>query len=365
LSQGEIVDAAKTGRLVELAAALIDQKQAAVLVPPERPGAGYWFGSGNLSVGPGGALYLCGRYRNFGDSRTGLDEGERGKELAVFRSADGGKSFEKLLSFSKADLSPEGRKVLSIEGSHLLFDRHGVTLYVSTEKDGVPYPEPVTEFHKPGTGVWSIDRLEASSVAALAGAEIISTVVSDHPEHLHVKDPFIIDSGARRHIGYCTHPYTWASSNTAFSVDGRRYFEVFPRGPVWDVAMARVTCYAPVPKVGRFSEGEQLYLCFYDGAECVRQHDEHPAAVKRPRGYSCEEIGGLAVAGESTLLSPRRLSVLQPAFVSPWGTGCSRYVDLLFTDRWAYATWQQSQPDRSQALVMHALPMDEVERILS
>lgn len=59
------------------------------------------------------------------------------------------------------------------------------------------------------------------------------------------------------------------------------------------------------------------------------------------------------------------LSVRSAAFVSPWGTGCSRYVDVLFTDDRAYATRQQSQSDYSQPLVMNTLPMEEVEKLLS
>ncbi len=360
----QLIDGGKKERLRELAVTLIDQHAAHVIVPPEREGPGHWFGSGNCAVGHDGALYLSGRYRNFGDSRTGVGKGERGKELALFRSTDEGANFDHVVSLSKADLGQAGCEVLSIEGSHLQFHRNGVTLYVSTEK-AIDYPDPVADFHKPGTGVWTIDRVNAASIEALPQGTITPVVSSNTPEHLHVKDPFLFHAHEQPYLGYCTHPFTWASSNTAFSVNDRQYTGVFPRGPVWDVAMCRITCYAPVPRIGRFAEGERLYLCFYDGAECVRPLDEHPEAVKRPRGYSCEEIAGLAVAGESAPLAPERLSVWHAAFISPWGTGCSRYIDVLFTDEWAYATWQQSQPDQSQPLVMHAVPMKEVARILS
>jgi hypothetical protein len=60
-----------------------------------------------------------------------------------------------------------------------------------------------------------------------------------------------------------------------------------------------------------------------------------------------------------------RLSRLEPLFVSPWGTGCSRYVHTLVTEAGILATWQQSQVDGSQPLVGHWLAMDEVERILA
>jgi hypothetical protein len=59
-----------------------------------------------------------------------------------------------------------------------------------------------------------------------------------------------------------------------------------------------------------------------------------------------------------------RLSVLEPLFFSPHGTGSSRYVDVIPTTEGLLATWQQSQPDGSQPLVGHALPLDEVQTIL-
>ena len=54
-----------------------------------------------------------------------------------------------------------------------------------------------------------------------------------------------------------------------------------------------------------------------------------------------------------------------PLFVSPHGTGCSRYVDVLQTADGFYATWEQSQPDRSQPLVMNRLSREEAEAILA
>ena len=364
MTQNRRFNAETTQVLLNLARALIDQERARVIVPPERPGPGHWFGGGNLAAGPDGALYLSGRFRNYGDSRTGLGKGERGKELAIYRRDDQASTFTKVLSFSKDRLSPPNRPVLSIEGSHLLFHDDGVTLFVSTEKD-VPYPPDVDSFRKAGTGVWSIDRLDAPTVEALAVAPVTPFIESSDPEHLHVKDPFAFIVDGKLHVGYCTHPFSWASSNTGYLVDGDRILDTFPRGPAWDVAIARMTCYAPVPPVGILTRRSTHFLCFYDGGECVRQLDEHPTAVRRPRGYSCEEIGGLAVADATAPLSPQRISTRRAEFVSPRGTGCSRYVDVLFTGEWAYATWQQSQDDQSQPLVMHALPMDEVVRILS
>ena len=52
-----------------------------------------------------GSLLVVGRYRNAGDSRLGVAAGTRGLELAIFRSEDHAATFEKLVSFSKADLN--------------------------------------------------------------------------------------------------------------------------------------------------------------------------------------------------------------------------------------------------------------------
>jgi hypothetical protein len=88
--------------------------------------------------------------------------------------------------------------------------------------------------------------------------------------------------------------------------------------------------------------------------------------VKRPRGYSCEEIGGAAWIQNGDLASVERLSKHAPLFISPTGTGCSRYVDVLQTkDGRLIATWQQSQDDYSQPLVMNSLTAEEVEALLA
>ena len=125
--------------------------------------------------------------------------------------------------------------------------------------------------------------------------------------------------------------------------------------------MARVAV-LPLPSVGCLT-GRDIRLLFYDGGECVRNLDEHASAVKRPRGYSCEELGGLAYFLDGDLDCIHRLSQHFPLFVSPHGTGCSRYVDVLQTASEWIATWQQSQPDLSQPLVMNRVSNDSIERI--
>lgn len=366
------LDSSLKQKLTDLAKALINQEEARVLVPPLANASGYWFGGGNLVQLPSGDFLLAGRYRNHGDSRTGLAAGERGLELALFRSTSFSGAFEKILSFPKPALNVGSKEVLSIEGSSLYLTNNGVELYVSSEKK-VAYPEGYESFQKPGTGVWSIDRLTGDSVDTLSADSIQEILACDHLPTLHIKDPVVFDHPASgTAMVCCTHPFSWSSTNTSLALRGSEADEftvvtdnVLPRGLVWDVAVTRITDRMPVPQVGAFQELPPISLYFYDGAECIRSHEQSDKGVERPRGYSCEEISGVAWGSDEDFPNMDRLSVNQPFFVSPHGTGCSRYASTLVTSDAIYATWEQSQPDLSQPLVGHALPMDEVERLLS
>jgi hypothetical protein len=367
-----VTDALKA-RLVRFSQALIDQRNAQVVVPALEPSSGFWFGGGNMVETPTGALYMSGRYRTYGDSRTGLHVGERGLELAVFRSEDRGQTWEKVLSWSKRDLSPEDQPVLSIEGSALRLDGAGVELFVSSEKESVGYPNELAAFQKPGTGVWTIDRLQAASVPALRQARVEPLLACRDPRFLHVKDPALYQmTNGDTCLVFCTHPFNWTSSNSGYTVRhksdaefGPPVYDWFRRGFTWDVAISRITCLLRVPRVGAFADQPPIVLAFYDGGECMRDLDEHVQALKRPRGYSCEELGGVAWGWEADLRSLERLSLTEPTFVSPYGTGASRYVDVLQTRDRFYATWEQSQPDLSQPLVMHTLSYRDVADILA
>jgi hypothetical protein len=370
--KGNLMDGIEE-RIRALLSALIDQEAAQVIVPPHQAAPGFWFGGGNLVEDEAGTVWLSGRYRNHGDSRVGLEAGARGLECALFRSDDGGCTFDKAASWSKADLSRDGREVLSIEGTALHRTTDGQwELYVSSEKR-VAYPEPLRTFQKPGTGVWSIDRVAGDSPDAL-DASTLAPVLENraHPGYLHVKDPVVFGlPTGRTAMVFCSHPFSWSSSNTGLALrEGTGGFrveewEMVSRGPAWDVAATRVTDRLSLPQVGILADRPRAAVCFYDGAECLRPHEENPMAHRRPRGYSCEEIGGALWGWEDAFPALARLSRLQPMFVSPWGTGCSRYVSTLVTASAILATWQQGQADGSQPLVAHTLPMDEVERILS
>ncbi len=360
-------------KLILFGEALVNQTQARVIVEPMQGKSGFWFGGGNLVAAPDGNLFLVGRYRNYGDSRTGLGVGERGLELVIFQSSDRGESFQKVLSFQKSDLNIGEREVLSIEGAALHFNSRGVELFISTEKSNKPYPTGLESFQKPGTGVWTIERLQSTTIAGLADAPIKSLSESYDPRWLHVKDPFICQrENGDLLLGFTTHPYNWSSSNSAYTLRprGREAFtepvyDYFPRGYTWDVAISRVTAWLHVPRIGQFSNLPPQTLLFYDGGESMRDLDEHKQAISRPRGYSCEELGGLAVASGEETKEIQRLSIHLPLFISPMGKGTSRYVDVLETENGFFATWEQSQDDFSQPLVMNYLSRAEAEAILN
>lgn len=367
------LDSRRRAALIRLLERLIDQHAARVLVPPYASEPGYWFGGGNLVQDRDGVVWLCGRYRNYGDSRTGLAAGTRGLEVAIFRSDDGGGSFRKVQSWSKPDLTSPYGKIVSYEGTALHQNADGGwELYISSEKERT-YPSPLEGYQKPGTGVWSIDRLTGAVPDAFEGHELTPVLVNDtRPGYLHVKDPVVFDwrDGATALI-FCSHPFSWSSSNSGLalrSAGGASFavhsWEMVSRGPAWDVAATRITGRAAIPQVGLFANQPPASLYFYDGAECLRSHEENVAAVRRPRGYSCEEISGAFVGLDDEFPAMQRLSELRPLFVSPWGTGCSRYIDVLQTEDGWLAAWQQGQADGSQPLVGHFFARSEIERIL-
>ncbi len=360
-------------KLTRLGNALIDIQRAQPIVEPTQDDDGFWFGGGNAVRDPhDGSLLLIGRYRDAGDSRTGLSQGTRGRELAIFRSLDDGRSFEKMHAWDKSDLYC-GSAVLSIEGSALRVTKRRVEVLVSTEKVRT-YPRQLSDYQKPGTGIWSIDRFSATRVEKLAPQEAIAPLLtSSDPAYLHVKDPSVSGGfqNGRSLLIYCAHPYTWSSSTSGCATWNKDVLDApnpdfFPRGSAWDVAATRITCRLPVPRVGAFANLPALSLYFYDGAECLRPLDAHQKSVSRARGYSCEELGGLAYGFDRAFPQLHRLSRLAPLFVSPQGTGANRYVSVLAEENGdLFATWERSAATRAQPLVAHRLSAARIGKLLA
>lgn len=354
-------------KLVDLARNLIDQERARVVIEPYQRGAGFWFGAGKIRKDREGRLVLTGRYRNYGDSRLGTKVGERGLELAIFVSQDDGKTFEKIRSWSKKDLEHDGKEVLSIEGSCLYFGEK-VQLFLSLERER-PYPKGFENYQKEGTGVWEIDVMEGESIETISHHTLRNVLSSTDPGNLHLKDPLLFDLNGRTYMIFCQHPFCWTCSYSGLAVrEGDKFRilsqDILPRGYTWDVAVTRITERLPIPPIGIFRDLPPISLYFYDGAECMKEHSQSEKGVRRPRGYSCEEIGGLAYGIDSEFPLLHRLSLNFPLFCSPEGTGSSRYVSAFLDEDKIYAIWQRSFPDLSQPLVLNAMELEEVERIL-
>ncbi|MFU8793576.1 MAG: exo-alpha-sialidase [Acholeplasmataceae bacterium] len=350
--------------LHRIAQTLVNQEKAKIIIEPKKRSDGYWFGGGNM-VEIDDALYVVGRYRNYGDSRLGTALGDRGCELAIFKSVDEGKSFVKVASFSKEDLSVGERKVVSIEGSALYYDGSKVELFVSTEKTNLVPEGELGDYVKPGTGVWSVDVIKGTSIEALDVSSMETVIEGEDVRHFHIKDPFIYKhKNQNMMLGYCSHPISWASSNSGYLMRDKNngwqppVNNFFARGEVWDVAITRVTSIVDIDKT-------PYSLVFYDGGESLRQLDEHSQAKKRTRGYSCEEIGGVGFCEDNDINAIERLSVLTPSFLSPFGKRTSRYVNVLKTVKGYYVTWQQSQEDFSQPLVLNFVPHEVVNKIIN
>lgn len=357
--------------LVQFAETLVNQRPAQTVVAPQQAASGFWFGGGNMIQATDGSLLLVGRYRNAGDSRVGITAGQRGFQLSIFQARSPVGPFQEVLRLPKAALGVGNREALSIEGAALQQTASGsFELFISSEKTSIEYPAAVKGFQKPGTGVWTIERKKADSIAGLATAPMHTVCESKDPQFLHVKDPFLYKRADNElMLLFCSHPFCWTSSNCGYALmrDGETVpdstvFEVFSRGTTWDVAMARATCVLDVPQIGKF-KNRKVSLIFYDGGESIRELTEHNSAVRRPRGYSCEEIGGVAYIVDQDFEHIHRLSKYQPLFVSPWGTGCSRYVDALSTQQGVITTWQQSREDLSQPLVMNFVDANEIEQL--
>ena len=362
-------------KLKNLSIRLLDQRESTPLIMPQGDSEGFWFGGGNFIQQEDGTILTCGRYRNHGDARTGTGAGQRGLEFSIFKINQAEETAEKIHSFSKSDLSHDA-KVVSIEGGCILPAHQGMgfEMIVSTEKE-ISYPKELIHFQKPGTGVWSIDLfsgIDGISSISLENPKIIAR--SEEPNTLHVKDPvaFRIQPD-RTELIFCHHSFSWSSSNTGLSQRMKdeddfilKDYNVLPRGNSWDVACARVTERLAVPKVGEFADLPDLSLYFYDGAECLRSLDENKEAANRPRGYSCEELGGLGWGWDQEFPKIQKISTHFPLFLSPHGTGCSRYVSALnLQDGSILAGWQQSQKDYSQPLVINRLDSKAVESILA
>ena len=359
-----------TEKLIQFTNGLINQEKAKVVIPANDQQKGYWFGGGNMITDELGNLWLVGRYRDHGDSRTGVGTGPRGLELSLFKSEDNASSFRKVMSWSKSDLENDNFSVLSIEGSALnRLSYNTWEIFYSVEKSH-EYPQSLSNYQKLGTGVWSVSRITTNSLSDFHNSSIDELLICDEKfEHLHVKDPVVLGSKSCD-ILFCTHPFTWASGSTGYAKrNDSNGFDVadwciVEKGHSWDIATTRITSRLSLPQIGPFFDLAPCSIYFFDGAECMNELPQNTSGLQRPRGYSCEELSGIYFGFDEDFPALQKISILHPQFISPWGTGCSRYVDTLVTDEGIHVTWQQSQKDQSQPLVHNFLSSSQISELL-
>lgn len=374
----------------ELATAMVNQRQAKILIEAEQQSAGHWFGGGNV-IQVNEKVYVCGRFRNKGDSRYGITEGERGYAFAIYELEihDKNNINVKLLhkwtknnifeALKQQNQLPDNcKEVLSIEGTSLHYNKSKKIweFYVSSEKL-LNYPETVKSFQKKNTGIWSIDKICASNIDHFSFLDnqyqIYPVLSSNDPMYLHMKDPVVFsfkneNGNDMNGLFFSCAPFCWTSSFTGFAIqEQNKYKEKFsivsnefvPRGTCWDVACTRITSRCPI-----LPDSNQFF-CFYDGAECVNKH----VNSSYNWGWSCEEVGGLFIENYNTGIPKSdcfsRISKLFPLFSSPFGTTSSRYVDAVWTSFGLIITWQQAQVNGSQPLVINILSLSEVNEILN
>jgi len=387
--------------LVRLTQSMVNQEKAQKLIEPMDHKPGFWFGGGNVveSNVRVGELWLCGRYRNVGDSRKGATAGERGVACAIFRCEAAANAFDLVHYWTKPDLakavkeiySIQSTEIISIEGTCLHWNESQQLwqFYISTEKH-VSYPDSVKQYQKHGTGIWSIDRVSARKLEDLAlfskdevPKVLLEPVLSSmNPAYLHFKDPFVysfIHANGRTMNGmiFSNAPFSWSSSNTGFAIEDQEkpgYVLVTPeyvsRGSCWDVAETRISCRCAIPAWGKLAKyavvtNPYVYLYFYDGAECITEHKQHSLSINRARGWSSEELGGFFIeCPAETPVRLRRVSEHFPMFISPYGTGSCRYVSACWTSLGLFTCWQQAQEDGSQPLVYTLISSADVKHII-
>ena len=99
------LDSAIKSKLIALGSAIVNQEKARVVVEPYERSTGFWFGGGNMIRDRSGRVLVVGRYRNRGDSRTGLRLGTRGLECVIWASPDGLNDYKLVRKWTKADLA--------------------------------------------------------------------------------------------------------------------------------------------------------------------------------------------------------------------------------------------------------------------
>lgn len=289
-----------------------------VLVP-DAPGPGHWVGAPSVIADrQSDRVILAYRRRR---PRDGSAQ-ERGYLVALGESRDGGRSFRRIWSVTKAEVATS-----SLERFCVRRDPAGAWLLYTSWED------------PPSSGHWRIsvvcaERPEQFSIAHARPVLTWTDVGVDA-----VKDPYVFrrDGEMLMFLSTFLTAQGPAPTSLATSADGIRFAwqgETLSVGRPggWDAYQARLSTVVP------FDGG---YVGYYDGAASPADDTEEHA------GIACS----------LDLVAWQRISAHGPALVSPHATGSLRYIDVAEIGGAWWAYYEFARVDGSHELRRSRLDM--------
>jgi len=344
---------------------LFDPDQGITIRTPPGQGRGYWVGAPTVWFDrTDRRFYLSYRLR-----RPRGVAPDRGAETRIAVSADG-IHFEDVWRAAKDQFDSP-----SIERCSLARGRDGRWQYFVSFVDG-------------RDGRWRVDRLEAESIDKLDPASRRPVFTADQLGIEGVKDPNVFVHGGIYWmlLSYvptpagATHEQMHASADiyntglslscsaVASSLDGKDWLW---HGPImrpqpgsgrWDAYATRVCCVVPAGPI---------WIAYYDGARSVEENYEErtglavggicpePAAGPASPSTGAAPLPAGAPAPVGGLLAFRSITPHGPALVSPHGSGCLRYVDVV-----RFGSERESPGSSSGPLISDAPGVDAREASL-
>lgn len=289
-----------------------DPELATVAVAAPGDGPGYWAGAPS-AVYAEGVYYLAYRLRRPVGSGRGYAN--------VIARSDDGLRFEPICTLDRDDFdadSLERPALVAVPGG-------GWRIYVSCAT--------------PGTAHWRVDLLEADDPSGFTASRRRTVLPGN--EAIAVKDPVIRYDGSSWHLWASCHPLDVPTetdrmvSDYATSVDGVDWTwhgtALRGRRQTWD------------------SRGTRIASVLVDGAAVIAYYDGRASA-----GENWEERTGIAVGvGYDAFTGIGETATA----VSPYGSGCLRYVDVVDLPGGARRLYfEASRPDGAHDLMTQHFP---------
>jgi len=306
-----------------------DPEQGQTVLEPEAPGPGYWVGAPSVLWDADRNSYLL-TYRR--RRPRGVDP-DRGYVAHVAESQDG-QRFEDVWTVEKSAFGTTSMEKFSL-----------------AREPGGPYRLYVC-YVDPADSRWRIDVLEADRPEAFDPGLARPALTAASTGTEGVKDPWVfklgglwhmlvsfaaarpVDAATRRQMHATADVFNTgvlvAPTGLAVSEDGVNwgwYGEVFGVGDegAWDAYQSRI---------GSLLYRAPLWLGYYDGSASVEGN--------------YEERCGLAYSFD--LRNWERVTLSGPALVSPHGSGCLRYVDVVPRQGQLHFYYEYARPDGSHEL---------------